>query len=144
MLIGEYKHTIDAKKRLAIPAKLRKELQKGAVLTRGLDNCLALYPLNEWQKMADKLAGLPTGQVDARGFNRIILAGAAAVEFDRLGRILIPDYLKKYAGFKKNVVIAGVYNRLEIWDKEKWSLYKENAGRNSEEIAEKLGELGVY
>ena len=143
MLIGEYKHTIDAKKRLAIPAKLRKELQKGAVLTRGLDNCLALYPLNEWQKMADKLAGLPTGQVDARGFNRIILAGAAAVEFDRLGRILIPDYLKKYAGFKKNVVIAGVYNRLEIWDQEKWEAYKQKIEEEVGDIAAKLSELGI-
>ncbi|OGZ35990.1 MAG: cell division/cell wall cluster transcriptional repressor MraZ [Candidatus Portnoybacteria bacterium RIFCSPLOWO2_12_FULL_39_9] len=143
MLIGEYKHTIDAKKRLAIPAKLRKELQKGAVLTRGLDNCLALYPLNEWQKMADKLAGLPTGQVDARGFNRIILAGAAAVEFDRLGRILIPDYLKKYAGFKKNVVIAGVYNRLEIWDQEKWEAYKQKIEKEVGDIAAKLSELGI-
>lgn len=143
MLIGEYKHTIDLKKRLAIPAKLRKELGRGAVITRGLDNCLALYPLTEWKKMADKLGRLPTGQIDARGFNRIILAGAAAVEFDGLGRILIPDYLKKYAGFKKNVVIAGVYNRLEIWDQEKWEAYKQKIEKEVGDIAAKLSELGV-
>jgi MraZ protein len=143
MLIGEYKHTIDTKKRLAIPAKLRQELGKGAVLTRGLDNCLALYPLKEWQKMADKLGQLPTGQVDARGFNRIILAGAVAVTFDKLGRILIPDYLKEYAGFKKNVVIAGVYNRLEIWDETKWENYKQKIEKEVGDIAQRLGELGV-
>jgi len=143
MLIGEYKHTIDAKKRLAVPSKLRKELGKGTVLTRGLDNCLALYSLKEWQKMTDKLGQLPTGQIDARGFNRIILAGAAAVEFDRLGRILIPDYLKRYAFLKKNVVIAGVYNRLEIWDEAKWENYKQKIEKEVGDIAQRLGELGV-
>lgn len=143
MLIGEYKHTIDTKKRLAVPVKLRKDLGKGAVLTRGLDNCLALYPLKEWQKMTDKLSQLPTGQIDARGFNRIILAGAVAVDFDKLGRILIPDYLKKYALLKKNVVIVGVYNRLEIWDGAKWETYKQKTEKEVGDIAQRLGELGV-
>ena len=143
MLIGEYKHTIDAKKRLAIPAKLRRELGNGAVLTRGLDNCLTLYPLKEWEKMAHKLSALPTGQTDARGFNRIILAGAVNVEFDRLGRILIPDYLKNYASLTKNVIVAGVYNRLEIWDETKWEGYKKGVEKNVEDIAQRLGDLGV-
>ena len=143
MLIGEYKHTIDAKKRLAIPAKFRKELGKGAVLTRGLDNCLALYPQKEWKTMADKLSKLPHGQTDARGFNRIILAGAADVEFDSLGRILVPDYLKEYAGLGKNIVIAGVYNRLEIWDELKWQEYKNNVEKDVGDIAKRLGDLGV-
>lgn len=143
MLIGEYKHTIDTKKRLAVPAKLRKELGQGAILTRGLDNCLSLYPLKEWQKMTDKLSQLPTGQIDARGFNRIILAGAMAVEFDKLGRILVPDYLKKYALLKKNVVIVGVYNRLEIWDGAKWETYKQKTEKEVGDIAQRLGELGV-
>ena len=143
MLIGEYKHTIDTKKRLAIPAKLRKELGKGAVLTRGLDNCLALYPLKEWQGMAKKLVQLPSGQIDVRGFNRIILAGAISVEFDKLGRILVPDYLKKYASLKKNVVIVGVYNRLEIWDEVKWENYKQKTEKEVGNIAQRLGDLGV-
>jgi MraZ protein len=143
MLIGEYKHTIDTKKRLAIPAKLRKELGKGAVLTRGLDNCLALYPLKEWQGMAKKLVQLPSGQIDVRGFNRIILAGAVSVESDKLGRILVPDYLKKYASLKKNVVIAGVYNRLEIWDEVKWENYKQKTEKEVGNIAQRLGDLGV-
>lgn len=143
MLIGEYKHIIDIKKRLAIPAKLRKELGKGAVLTRGLDNCLALYSLEEWNGMAKKLSQLPTGQIDARGFNRIILAGAVNVEFDKLGRILVPDYLKEYAGLKKNVIVAGVYNRLEVWDEAKWRIYKKKIEKEVGNIAERLGELGV-
>jgi len=143
MLIGEYKHIIDTKKRLAVPVKLRKDLGTGAVLTRGLDNCLALYPLKEWQKMTSKLSQLPTGQIDARGFNRIILAGAMAVEFDKLGRILIPDYLKKYALLKKNVVIVGVYNRLEIWDGARWETYKQKTEKEVGDIAQRLGELGV-
>ena len=143
MLIGEYKHTIDTKKRLAIPAKLRKELGKGAVLTRGLDNCLALYPLKEWQGMAKKLVQLPSGQIDVRGFNRIILAGAVSVESDKLGRILVPNYLKKYACLKKNVVIVGVYNRLEIWDEVKWENYKQKTEKEVGNIAQRLGDLGV-
>jgi len=143
MLIGEYKHTIDAKKRLAIPAKLRKDLGDGAVLTRGLDNCLALYPLREWEKMTEKLGNLPSGKIDARGFGRIIMAGAIAVEFDSLGRILIPDYLKDYAGLQKNIVVAGVYNRLEIWDDKKWEDYKNHIEREVGDIAQRLGELGI-
>jgi MraZ protein len=143
MLIGEYKHTIDNKKRLAIPVKLRKEIGEGAVLIRGLDNCLALYPLKEWQKMTEKLGNLPSGKIDARGFSRIILAGAMPVEFDGLGRILVPDYLKEYASLEKNVVIAGVYNRLEIWNEKKWNAYKEGIEKDVGDIAQRLGELGI-
>lgn len=142
MLIGEYQHTIDEKKRLAIPAKLRKELGKGAVLTRGLDNCLALYPLKEWEKLADKLSKLPTGQVEARGLARVILSGAAEVDFDGLGRILVPDYLKQYAAIEKNVVIAGVFNHLEIWDQRQWDAYKQKTEKTVGDMASKLSELG--
>lgn len=144
MLIGEYQHTIDKKKRLAVPAKLRKELGEQAVVTRGLDNCLFLYPMAEWQKLTQKLAELPMGTGDTRSFLRLMLAGAVEVELDQLGRILIPDYLKNYAGLKQRIVIAGVYNRLEIWDEERWSAYKANVEKNTDMIAEKLGELGLY
>lgn len=142
MLIGEYKHTIDEKKRLAIPAKVRKELGRGAVLTRGLDNCLALYPLKEWEKLADKLSKLPTGQVEARGVARVILSGAVEVDFDSLGRILIPDYLKQYASIEKNVVVAGVFNHMEIWDQVKWDNYKQKTEREVGDMASKLSEIG--
>jgi len=142
MLIGEYQHTIDEKKRLAIPAKMRKELGKGAVLTRGLDNCLVLYPLKEWEKLAEKLSKLPTGQVEARGLARVIMSGAVAVEFDALGRILVPDYLKQYASIEKNVVIAGVFSRVEIWEQKLWEAYKQKTEKAVGDMAAKLSEIG--
>ncbi len=143
MLIGEYTHTIDPKKRLAIPSKLRREIGERAVLTRGLDNCLFLFSLGEWQQLAEKLGKLPFGQQDTRGFVRLLLSGAVEVETDQLGRILIPEYLKNYAQLGKKVVIAGLFNRLEIWDSERWQSYKNNLEKQSDRIAEKLGELGV-
>ena len=144
MLIGEYTHNIDAKKRLAVPAKLRKELGERTILTRGLDNCLFLYPMQEWQKLTEKLAQLPVGQGDTRSFLRLMFAGAVEAELDQLGRILIPDYLKSYAGLKQRVVLTGGYNRLEIWDEERWTNYKTEVEKNTDMIAEKLGELGLY
>jgi len=143
MLIGEYKHTIDSKKRLAIPSKLRGELGKKAVITRGLDNCLFIFPLNSWNKLVDKLSKLPLGQRDTRGFIRLMLSGASEAKLDGLGRILVPDYLKQYASLKKNVIIAGVYNRLEIWDENKWDVFKQNSEKEVDNMAERLGELGV-
>ena len=150
MLIGEYKHNLDPKKRLAIPSKFRKELgeglpagQAGAVLTKGLDGCLFIFPLKNWAPFAEMLGGLSIGKQDTRSFARLFLSGAVDVEFDSLGRILIPDNLKKYANFNKEVVIAGLFNRLEIWDEEKWNVYKDNLEKNSDKIAEKLGELGL-
>lgn len=143
MLIGEHKHSIDPKKRLSIPVRFRKEIGDRAVLTRGLDGCLFLFPPAEWAILADKLGKLPMGQQDTRAFVRLILAGASEVETDQLGRILVPDFLRDYAGLKKSVVIAGLFNRLEIWDDEKWTAYKTNLEKNSDRIAEKLGELGV-
>ena len=143
MFIGEHTHSIDNKKRLAIPSKFRKELGPKAVLTRGLDNCLFLYPLQEWQKFSEKLGQLSMGQAKTRSFARLMLAGAVEVDFDNLGRILIPDYLKKYAELGKRIVVAGVLNRLEIWDKAIWEEYKKEIEKNTDAIAEKLGELGL-
>ena len=143
MLIGEYKHTIDAKKRISIPAKLRREIGAKAVLTRGLDNCLFLFPMKEWEQLAEKLGKLPFGQGDTRGFVRLLLSGAVEVEVDQLGRVLIPDYLRDYAVLDKKAIVAGLFNRLEIWDEKRWQNYKDKLEKNSDQIAEKLGELGV-
>lgn len=143
MFIGEYTYSIDDKKRLAIPAKFRQLLGKKAVITRGLDNCLFLYPLKEWQSLANKLSKLPLAQADARGFARLMLTGAMDAKLDSLGRILIPDYLKKYSQLTKKVVIAGVYNRIEIWDEKKWQEYKRKTEMAVGDIAERLKELGV-
>lgn len=142
MFIGEYPYSIDAKKRLAIPIKFRKALGKKAVITRGLDNCLVIYPLKEWKKMAKKLENLPTSRVEARSFARIMLSGAVDVKLDKLGRILIPDYLRSYAFLKKNVTILGLSNRIEIWDEQRWSEYKKKTEMSAVDIAEKLKELG--
>jgi MraZ protein len=143
MFIGEYQYSIDEKKRLAIPLKFRKLLGKKAVITRGLDQCLFLYPAKEWGILAKKLSQLPLSQADARGFARLMLTGAMEVKIDDLGRILIPDYLKEYAFLKKRVVIAGVYNRIEIWDEGKWREYKQKTEKEVGDIAERLKELGV-
>lgn len=143
MFIGEYTYSIDEKKRLAIPTKFRPLLGKKAVITRGLDQCLFLFPAKEWGDLAKKLAQLPLSQADARGFARLMLTGAMEVSLDNLGRILIPDYLKTYALLKKKVVIAGVYNRVEIWDEGKWQEYKKKTETTVGDIAEKLKELGV-
>ncbi len=144
MLIGEYRHTIDDKKRLAIPAKFRKEIGKKVVITNGLDNCLFLYTMKEWESVAGKLGGLAMGQADSRGFNRFMLAGAVDTEVDELGRVLIPDFLREFACLKTKVVITGVHNRLEIWDEKRWTDYKARVASQADRLAEKLGEIGVF
>lgn len=141
--IGEYTHTIDQRKRLAIPVKFRKILGKSAVITQGLDNCLFLYPNKEWRELAAKLSRLPFSQADARGVVRMMLAGAMEVVLDGLGRILLPDYLKKYASLNKKVVIAGLYDRIEIWNEEKWNRYKQKTQREIGNMSERLKELGI-
>ena len=144
MFIGEYQHSIDLKKRMAVPSKFRGGLGNKVVVTRGLDKCLFVYPLKTWEELAEKLGSLPMGEAATRSFVRLMLAGATDVEIDKQGRILIPDYLKEYAGMKKNVVVAGLYNRLEVWDEIKWKTYKNKAEKDTDEIAEQLGKLGVY
>ncbi len=143
MFIGEYNHNLDSKGRLAIPAKFRSSLKKGAVVTKGLDNCLFLYSKEQWQKMAEKFAALPISQAKARAFARHMLAGAMDVEFDSQGRITLPEYLREFADLGKKLVIAGLYNHLEIWDQIAWNKYKKQAEKNSNDIAESLGDLGV-
>jgi MraZ protein len=144
MFIGEYLHSIDLKKRMAVPSKFRADLKNKVVVTRGLDKCLFVYPMKVWEDLAGKLGTLPVGESATRSFIRLMLAGAVDVDVDKQGRILIPDYLKEYAGLGKNVVVAGIYNRLEIWDEKKWKDYKKKAEKNTDEIAEQLGKLGVY
>ncbi len=143
MLIGEYKHTLDPKKRLSLPSKWRKELGTSLVVTRGLDNCLFVYPLLEWEKITEKIGQLPLGQADTRSFNRFFLSGAVEVEVDSVGRILVPDFLKDFATLSTNVVLAGIHNRIEIWDEEKWTEYKRKIELEADSLAEKLGEIGV-
>lgn len=144
MFIGEYNHVIDPKKRLALPSKFRRELGKTVVVTRGLDQCLFVYPMNAWKELAEKLGTMPIGESSTRSFVRLMLAGATDTNCDAQGRVIIPDYLKEYAGLGKNVIVAGLYNRLEIWDENKWSAYKTKAEKDTDQIAENLGQLGIY
>ncbi len=143
MFIGEYHYSIDDKNRLGVPVKFRAELLKGAVVTRGLDTCLFLFPKKEWAKLATKLSEMPISKSKPRTIARLMLAGAMDVSVDKQGRINLPDYLRKYAGIGKKVVVAGLYNRMEIWDEKKWEAFKKDAEEDSSEIAEALGELGV-
>lgn len=143
MLIGEYTHTIDEKSRVSLPSKFRKEIGKKIIITHGLDNCLFVYSLAEWGKISAKVAELGIGQASRRGFNRFLLAGAVEAEVDSIGRILIPDFLKDFAGLKGKVVFAGVHNRLEVWDEKRWKTYKGQIEKEADVLAEKLGEIGA-
>jgi len=143
MIIGQYNYNLDPKKRLTIPTKFRSVLAEGAVLTRGIDGCLFLYPQKQWDVLADKLSKLPLSQSSARSFARVMLAGAMDVAVDSLGRILIPDYLKEYARLNKKVVIAGLFDRIEIWDEDRWQKYGQTTDTQVGDIAEGLKELGI-
>lgn len=143
MLLGEYRHNLDSKGRLAVPAKFRAKISAGAIITKGLDKCLFVFGMEEWKKLVEKITNLPLAQTNSRAFSRHILAGAVDVNIDSQGRILIPDYLRNYAGLKKKVAVAGLYSRVELWDSDEWDRYKAKTETASDEIAEKLSELGI-
>lgn len=141
MFIGEYQHAVDDKGRVAIPVKFRKSLDEGVVVTRGIDQHLYLYPLGEWAGLAAKLAKLPINQANSRAFSRHMLGGATEAEIDSQGRILIPEFLREHAGIGNQAVLVGLYDRIEIWSEERWREYKAKTEKNTESIAEQLGEL---
>ncbi len=143
MFIGEYRHSLDTKGRLAIPVKFRDALERGAVVTKGIDRCLVLYPIKEWNILAERISQLPTSQADTRAFSRMTLAAAMDVECDKQGRIIVPEYLRDYAQMKKNLILAGLYNRLELWDEAVWKEYKTQTEEQSGDIAERLSAFGV-
>lgn len=143
MFIGEYQATLDEKGRISIPSKFRSQLKTKVVVTRGLDNSLFLYNMDEWKKLAEKLASLPISTANSRGFQRLMLAGAMDCDVDKQGRIVLPNYLKQFAKIQKKAVVAGLYNRIEIWSEELWAVYKQQTEAASNSIAEQLGSLGV-
>jgi MraZ protein len=143
MFIGEYNHNLDEKGRLAIPKKFRNDLVDGLVITRGLDNCLFVYTKKEWEKLANKLSELPFSQSNSRAFARFMLGGAMDMNLDNQGRVILPANLRKFAELKKNIIVAGLFNRLEIWDEDKWEDYKKQTEASSNEIAEKMFDLGI-
>lgn len=143
MFIGEYQASIDEKGRISIPAKFRAQLSGQVVVTRGLDSSLFLYTMDEWKKLGEKLASLPISTANNRAFSRLMLAGAMDCDLDKQGRIVLPSYLQEFAKIGKKVVFAGLFNRIEIWSEELWNAYKVQTEKETTEIAEQLGSLGV-
>lgn len=139
MFIGEFHHSIDAKGRLIMPAKFREQLNEFCVITRGIDQCLFIYPIEEWKILLEKVNGLPVNRKDARQFSRFFLSGACECEFDKQGRINLSTPLMNYAGLSKDCVIIGVSNRIEIWEKEKWTQYFDFSVDSILDIAENIG-----
>jgi len=138
MFIGEYRHTFDAKNRISVPAKFRKELGATVVVTRGFDKCLFVYPKTAWKVRAAEMAKHSMGNAAGRGLARLMLAGACEAEVDSAGRILVPDYLKSFASLSVKSVIAGVSDRVEVWDEDAWAAYTKNIERDADEYAERL------
>lgn len=143
MLLGEHIHSIDDKKRLSLPSKLRNEIGKKVIITRGLDGCLFVYSEKEWNSFASKLSQMSVGDANSRAFNRFILGGAIETNVDASGRILIPDFLRDFAGLGEKVIIAGVITRLEIWNEEKWKSYTGQVEREADRLAEQLSSIGM-
>ncbi|MBO6164628.1 MAG: division/cell wall cluster transcriptional repressor MraZ [Lachnospiraceae bacterium] len=141
MFMGEFSHSIDNKGRLIIPVRFREQLGNEFVVTKGLDNCLFIYPNEEWKAFEEKLKNLPITNPNARKFKRFFLAGADPVELDRQGRILINAKLRQAAGLGKDVVLAGVGEHIEIWDQERWENY--STYDDMEEVAENMEDLGI-
>ena len=138
MFIGEYHHTIDEKGRIIIPAKFRDELGDSFIITRGIENCLFVYSMENWNKICDKLNTLPFTKKDARVFNRFFMSGATCVELDKQGRVNISSPLIQYANISKDCVIIGTGDRLEIWSQEDWDLFFNSSKDNMSDIAENL------
>lgn len=143
MFIGEYQHSLDNKGRIIIPSKFRDELGDVFIITKGLDNCLFVYPKDEWNILENKLKLLPLTSKDARAFVRFFFSGATECELDKQGRILIPINLREHCKLDKEAVIIGVSTRVEIWSKEEWDLYNDDESLSYEAIAEKMAELGI-
>jgi MraZ protein len=143
MLIGQYSHTIDDKKRLSLPSKFKTTFGKKAIVTRGLDTCLFVYTVKEWEKIADKLATGSLGSKDSRDLNRFFLSGAVEIDVDSAGRILIPEYLKDFAKLSDKVIFAGLYNRAEIWNETEWENKQKQVSEKADEVASKLQEIGM-
>ena len=147
MLIGEYRHTIDDKNRLSLPAKFRQEMGKKVVITPGLDSCLFIFTVKEWEKIAERLSMTDSSmlQADNRGFNRYLLGGAVEAEVDAAGRMLVPEYLRERAKMKDKtkVVFVGVRGRVELWEESEWNAYRVEVERKADALAERLGQAGM-
>lgn len=143
MFLGEYQHSLDPKGRIIVPAKFREELGSKFVATKGLDNCIFLYPLGEWQVLEEKLRSLPFTRADVRSFVRFFFSGASELEMDKQGRIVLPPNLRDYAGINRDLMVIGVGARVEIWSNQSWEQYNQSAESSFEMIAENLVGFGI-
>ncbi|GAB4124326.1 MAG: division/cell wall cluster transcriptional repressor MraZ [Roseiflexaceae bacterium] len=143
MFLGEFEHMIDDKGRLAIPARFREQLHAGLIVTRGFDACLIGFPRFYWDGLAAKVSALPLGQPGTRDIQRRLFSGAADVEFDRQGRILVPQNLRGFAGIQEQIIIAGMNEYFEIWARERWEAVRERFDNNSSDFADQLATLGI-
>jgi MraZ protein len=143
VFLGEYEHSLDPKGRLAIPVRFRALLGEGAVITRAFDGCLVIYPADVWRNVAEKLDSLSTTQEAARMAKRFVFSGATECEFDRQGRVLVPAFLRNYAGLTETAVVVGQYSRIEVWDRDRWAEISARAEVESTRIAEQLASLGL-
>ncbi|MDP1707131.1 MAG: division/cell wall cluster transcriptional repressor MraZ [bacterium] len=141
MFLGEYFHTFDTKNRISVPAKFRKDLGRVVVVTRGLDHCLYLYSRKSWEREAQAHATAVNGSSARRGLARLFLAGSSEVEVDSNGRVLIPEHLKSFAGVKEKAVVAGVADRVEIWEEDSWKKYTADIERDADAFAEKVDDV---
>lgn len=143
MFIGEHQHSIDEKGRLQLPVKWRSQLAAGAVITKGFDGSLKFYPLAEWEAIAEKLAALPQSQPSSRAYVRQTLAGAVDVQLDRLGRVLVPGYLREFASLGKATVLAGLFDHIEVWNADAWKKYQAGIDQDTDEFRTTLKEIGI-
>lgn len=143
MFIGEYNHSLDNKGRLIMPSKFRDRLGYEFIITKGLDNCLFVYPKEEWKVLEEKLKSLPLTNKDARAFIRFFFSGATECNLDKQGRVLIPSNLREHSKLQKDAVIIGVSTRIEIWSNDEWEEYNDDDNLSYESIAEKMAELGI-
>jgi MraZ protein len=141
VFLGRYAHNLDAKGRLAIPARFRDALAEGVILTRGIDRCLALYPLEAWRPLAEKVAALPLTDADARNFRRLVFAEAADLSLDGQGRVLVPPELRRYAGLEREALVVGVDTSIEIWSPERWAEVEASLDADGAEIAQRLATM---
>ncbi|HVU06887.1 MAG TPA: division/cell wall cluster transcriptional repressor MraZ [Candidatus Paceibacterota bacterium] len=144
MLIGEYTHSIDEKNRISLPVRFREKMGKKVVVTPGLDHCLFVFAPKEWDKISGRLAEASLGQSDSRSFSRFMFGGAVEADIDSIGRILVPDYLQEWANLKGKVSVVGVHSRVEIWNEKTWATLKKGVAGKSNDLAEKLGSVGVF
>lgn len=141
MFLGEYLHTLDSKNRISIPSKFRKELGRVVVITRGLDHCLYVYSRKAWEKQAREYAAEVNGSAARRGLARLFLAGSSEIDVDGSGRVLIPEHLKSFASISEKAVVAGVADRVEIWEENAWKKYTTEIERDADVFAEKVGDI---